>query len=95
LSTKRVISPAEAAQASHPQAIQQGAKRNQGSSVGLRVDLAPGAIQDATVQRTVKTHPVARAAKVFDWVVLLLLCIGLAFAIAALATLLKTVHIPR
>jgi hypothetical protein len=33
--------------------------------------------------------------RVFDWIVLLLLCVGLAFAITALATLFKTTHAPH
>jgi hypothetical protein len=94
-SAEHVISSDEAAKDPHLPEVLNDAERKLSSKLGLRVDLHPGAIKKPVVPKTVKASPVARDSKVLDWIMLLLFCLGLAFAITAVATLLKTTHVPR
>jgi hypothetical protein len=94
-STERVISTAEIARDLHLQEPLQETMRIRGSSVGPRVDLPTGAIDEGTLPKLLKASPIGRVSKTFDWIVLIVLCVGLAFAIAALIVLFRTAHVPR
>jgi len=93
-STERVISTAEIAKDLHLQEPLKETKRNPGA-VGPRVDLPASAIDEWTLPKLLKASPIGRASKAFDWIVLIVLCVGLAFAIAALIVLFRTAHVPR
>jgi hypothetical protein len=90
----RATAPAEIAKDLHPQKPAKVTERNPGSAVGPRVHLPPGAIDERTVQRLSKANPVGRVSKAFDWILLIALCLGLAFAVAALIVLFRTTHVP-
>jgi len=93
-STERVISPAEIAKDLHLQEPLKETKRNPGT-VGPRVDLPAAAIDEGTLPKLLKASLIGRVSKAFDWIVLIVLCVGLAFAIAALIVLFRTAHVPR
>jgi hypothetical protein len=76
------------------EALQQGEKQYE-SSVAVRADESRPSLDTAVPRKPDKRTAIPLLSKVFDWIVLLLLCIGLAFAITALATLFKTSQTPH
>ena len=94
-STERVISTAEIAKDLHLQEPLHETMGIRGSAVGPRVDLPAAAIDEGTLPKLLKGSPIGRVSKAFDWIVLVVLCVGLAFAIAALIVLFRTAHVPR
>jgi hypothetical protein len=93
-STERVISPPEIAKDPRLQEPPKEIKINPSSTVGPRVDLPPGAIHEGTIQKPPKASRIGRVSEAFDWIVLIVLCVGLAFAVAALIVLFKTAPAP-